>query len=75
LKEAAQLWDDAFDERPRIDKGQVSITDLELYWLLSNPAWLKKTTFYRKGRPIPNDQVNAIIRQLLPPKARNLMPI
>jgi len=51
-------------DRPKLGNGKISITSLELYWILRNPAFLKKTTFYQKGKPVPAGEINRFAQSL-----------
>lgn len=52
--------------RIRLGRKNISITNLELYWILEDPELLAKTTFYERDRPISEAKRKAMLEALLP---------
>jgi hypothetical protein len=62
LRELAALHGDM--DSPNLGNGRLSITNLELFWILGDPQFLAKTTFYEGYRPIDERRVRQIIGRL-----------
>jgi hypothetical protein len=50
--------------RPVLDKGRISITNFELYFLLQNPNWIKKTVFLKNSQRLSPEEVKELLEFL-----------
>ena len=50
--------------RPHLNRGQISITNLEFFWIVTNREYLSKTHFYRNYKEISNDEITQLIANL-----------
>jgi hypothetical protein len=49
---------------PKFRDGELSISNLELYWVLTNPEFLAKTTFYDGYKEVSPQKMKAVIKSL-----------
>jgi hypothetical protein len=49
---------------PKFRDGELSITNLELYWILTNPDFLAKTTFYDQYKEVSPEKIKTLIKAL-----------
>ena len=62
LKELMQMYEHA--GKPNLINREISITNLELYWIVMNPDFLAKTTFYESRNPISQERVTDFLKEI-----------
>lgn len=50
--------------RPHLNSGQISITNLEFFWIVTNREYLSKTHFYRNYKEISKEEITQLIANL-----------
>jgi len=63
LKELGEVIEE-LGSTPKLKVEDDSITCVELFWILTRPEYLSKTTFYQDLKPIPAETIRDIIEQL-----------
>ncbi len=67
LKELGNTYENyAGTRRPILNKGKVSITNLELFWIFQRPELLSKVIFYEKTEPISKEKIDKMLDALAP---------